>query len=184
MARGKFAHRPRNEPPVLRRRAPFIQINDISNAARYIRSYSQTLNEQGRGISRLFPAGTVVIAITGATIGVTGILTFAACFPDSIVGMQVKPELVTPEFLHIAVEHYKRHVSAEATQTTQPNINLGNLERLKVTVPLLVDQRVITDKLDALQAKVDEVKRLQAETQAELDALLPSILDRAFKGEL
>jgi len=31
---------------------------------------------------------------------------------------------------------------------------------------------------------VDDRKRLQAETQAELDALMPSILDRAFKGEL
>jgi type I restriction enzyme S subunit len=38
--------------------------------------------------------------------------------------------------------------------------------------------------LDALQAEVDSVKRLQAETAADLDALLPSILDRAFKGEL
>ena len=35
-----------------------------------------------------------------------------------------------------------------------------------------------------LQAEVDALKRLQAETAAELDALLPSILDRAFKGEL
>jgi hypothetical protein len=34
-----------------------------------------------------------------------------------------------------------------------------------------------------VQAKVDALKRLQAETAAELDALLPSILDRAFKGE-
>jgi hypothetical protein len=33
-------------------------------------------------------------------------------------------------------------------------------------------------------ASGDGVKRLQAETQAELDALLPAILDRAFKGEL
>jgi type I restriction enzyme S subunit len=39
-------------------------------------------------------------------------------------------------------------------------------------------------KLDALQAEVDELKRLQAEPAAELDALLPAILDRAFKGEL
>jgi len=39
-------------------------------------------------------------------------------------------------------------------------------------------------ELDALQAKVDELKRLQAETAADLDALLPSILDKAFKGEL
>ncbi|MGA3285655.1 MAG: hypothetical protein ABSD57_14510 [Verrucomicrobiota bacterium] len=47
-------------------------------------------------------------------------------------------------------------------------------------------------ELDALQAEVDALKRLQSETTvnntgqaaAELDALLPAILDRAFKGEL
>jgi type I restriction enzyme S subunit len=32
--------------------------------------------------------------------------------------------------------------------------------------------------------KLGMLKRLQAETSAELDALLPSILDKAFKGEL
>jgi hypothetical protein len=37
---------------------------------------------------------------------------------------------------------------------------------------------------EALQAEVDALKRLQAETAAELDALLPAILDHAFKGEL
>ncbi len=40
------------------------------------------------------------------------------------------------------------------------------------------------DELDALQAEVDGLKRLEAETAAELDALLPAILDKAFKGEL
>lgn len=39
-------------------------------------------------------------------------------------------------------------------------------------------------QIDALQAEVDALKRLQAETAAELDALLPAIFDRAFKGEL
>jgi type I restriction enzyme S subunit len=34
------------------------------------------------------------------------------------------------------------------------------------------------------QAQVDALKRVQAETAAELDALMPAILDRAFKGEL
>jgi len=38
--------------------------------------------------------------------------------------------------------------------------------------------------LDALQAKVDSLKRLQDDTAAELDALLPAILDKAFKGGL
>ena len=38
--------------------------------------------------------------------------------------------------------------------------------------------------LDGLSERVDALRRLQAESQRELDALLPSILDRVFKGEL
>jgi type I restriction enzyme, S subunit len=37
---------------------------------------------------------------------------------------------------------------------------------------------------EVLFAEVDALKRLQAVTAAELDALLPAILDKAFKGEL
>jgi type I restriction enzyme, S subunit len=43
---------------------------------------------------------------------------------------------------------------------------------------------VIIVYLDDLQMKVDAVKQQQSQTSAELDALLPSILDKAFKGEL
>ena len=40
------------------------------------------------------------------------------------------------------------------------------------------------NRLAEVQAEVDALERLQAETAAELDALLPAILERAFKGEL
>jgi type I restriction enzyme S subunit len=43
---------------------------------------------------------------------------------------------------------------------------------------------IIQRTLDDLQAKVDAVEQLQADTSAELGALLPSVLDQAFKGEL
>ena len=42
----------------------------------------------------------------------------------------------------------------------------------------------VTAYLDDLQAEIDRLKALQAQTAAELDALLPSILDHGFKGEL
>ena len=38
--------------------------------------------------------------------------------------------------------------------------------------------------LDGLQAKVDDLRRLQAGTQKELDALMPSVLAKAFAGTL
>ena len=42
----------------------------------------------------------------------------------------------------------------------------------------------LATELAGLQAEVDALKRLQIETAAELDALLPALLDGAFKGEL
>ena len=54
----------------------------------------------------------------------------------------------------------------------------------KQTALSFSEQRRIVAELDALQAEVDALKRLQAETAAGLNALLPAILDRAFIGKL
>ncbi|MFZ5819458.1 MAG: hypothetical protein ACOYYJ_06120 [Chloroflexota bacterium] len=37
---------------------------------------------------------------------------------------------------------------------------------------------------DSIQARLASLRELQSQSQGELDALLPSVLDRAFKGEL
>jgi type I restriction enzyme S subunit len=65
-----------------------------------------------------------------------------------------------------------------------PYIRESELVRWQVPVPPIREQRRIMAELDTLQAEVDSLKRLQAETATELDALLPAILDKAFKGEL
>jgi type I restriction enzyme S subunit len=68
--------------------------------------------------------------------------------------------------------------------TGQANVNATKLKALPIAIPPLPKQRSIVAYLDDLQAKVDALKQLQTETSAELDALLPSILDKAFRGEL
>lgn len=45
-------------------------------------------------------------------------------------------------------------------------------------------ERKITVKLDALKAELDALEHLQAETDAELDDLVPAILAKAFKGTI
>ena len=56
----------------------------------------------------------------------------------------------------------------------------AGLMRIPVPVPPYAQQV----RFDSLCREVDALKRLQAETATELDALLPSILDKAFKGIL
>ena len=49
---------------------------------------------------------------------------------------------------------------------------------------LAPDQHRIVAELDAFHADVDRLKRLQTETAVGLDALLPALLEQAFKGRL
>ena len=54
----------------------------------------------------------------------------------------------------------------------------------KQTALSFSEQRRIVADLDALQAEVDALKRLQAESRLRMEQLLPSVLNRAFEGEL
>jgi type I restriction enzyme, S subunit len=94
---------------------------------------------------------------------------------------------VTAEWLYELVRHKAfredaaKHFKGTAGQQRVPE---SFLKQKVIAVPPLPEQRRIVAELNALQAEVDALKKLQAETAAELDALLPAILDRAFKGEL
>jgi type I restriction enzyme S subunit len=65
-----------------------------------------------------------------------------------------------------------------------PTLGLGVIRSAPFNLPPLLEQRCIVAYLGNLQAKVDEMKRLREQALKELDAMLPSILDKAFKGEL
>ena len=66
-----------------------------------------------------------------------------------------------------------KKLMAAAPQATLPIINQTRIGEFEISVPPLAEQRRIVAELDALQAEVDALKRLQAETAAELDALRP-----------
>jgi type I restriction enzyme S subunit len=68
--------------------------------------------------------------------------------------------------------------------TGQANVNATKLKNLPIALPQVDEQHHILKHITGLQRKVDELKNTQLQTAAELDAMLPSILDRAFNGEL
>jgi len=81
----------------------------------------------------------------------------------------------------------RSHVEQNMTGTN-PNIQKIN-QAIILNYPFpsrasLAEQHQIVAYIDDLQAKVHGLKRLQRGTSIELDALMPSILDKAFKGEL
>jgi type I restriction enzyme, S subunit len=73
---------------------------------------------------------------------------------------------------------------ASGTSPTMKNISKEKVLGLLLPQHGIPEQRRIVAYLEHLQEKTAALKALQAETSAELDALMPSILDKAFRGEL
>jgi type I restriction enzyme S subunit len=94
--------------------------------------------------------------------------------------------LVEPRFLArvLTSPDVREDIYAKATGTTVKGIASKRLKQVLLPIPALVTQQQIITHLDEIQGKTNVLDILQAETSAELDALMPSILDRAFRGEL
>ena len=78
--------------------------------------------------------------------------------------------------------HLSKQVKTVATGTNVRRRRLNPLDFLNYEKPLPSRETQMT--LRKVRVEADALKRLQAETAAELDALLLALLDRAFKGEL
>jgi type I restriction enzyme, S subunit len=107
---------------------------------------------------------------------------------DKLIRLQTNCAKIEPRFLELSLaspfsqEHLVQRKTGLAD--AQVNISQAILKATPVAYPPLPEQRRMVTYLDALQAQVDTLKKLQAETVAELDALLRSILDKAFRGEV
>ena len=176
--RGVSKHRPRNDPVLLGGIHPLIQTGDISNCDRYVRSFSATYSEIGLQQSRKWPAGTLCITIA-ANIAKTGVLTFDACFPDSVVGFQPNDQATT-EFIQTWLSFLQKMLEDSAPESAQKNINLAILRDLEVPLPPMAKQRVYVARL----VSIEQMKTAHHESSRELDALFASIQHRAFRGEL
>jgi type I restriction enzyme S subunit len=103
--------------------------------------------------------------------------------------IRIRPDRsrIAPEYLNAYLNSPVEQDEVQARSRTTSglrSLSVGRIKQIEVPVPGLAGQRRIVEYLDGLQAKVDRLKKLQAQTAAELDGLLPSILDKAFKGEL
>jgi type I restriction enzyme S subunit len=176
--RGVSKRRPRNAPELLGGRYPFVQTGDVANCNGYIRGFSATYSEVGLRQSRMWPAGTLCITIA-ANIAKTGILTFDACFPDSVVGFRAA-EPATVEFVRCWLSFVQASLEDNAPESAQKNINLEVLRNLEVPTPDANLQREFARRV----AAIESVKVIGRAALAEADDLFASLQLQAFRGEL
>lgn len=152
--RGKFTHRPRNDPSLYDGPYPFLQTGDVARATKAITAYKQTLNERGLAVSKMFPAGTLVMTIA-ANIGDVAVLDFKACFPDSIVGF-VPSAMVYRDYLFYLFRTMKPEFLREAPVNTQGNLNIDRIGSRGIALPPLPEQEAIVCYVEHATADINK----------------------------
>ena len=156
--RGRFSPRPRNDPAYYGGDIPFVQTSDVVNSNGRITCYSQTLNEKGLAVSKLFPKGTILITIA-ANIGFTGVLQIDMACPDSLIGIGCKENISNNDFLNVFLSTQQRRMNYLAPEGAQKNINIDFLEPYRIPSPTLQEQQKIASFLSAVDKKIEQLTR-------------------------
>ncbi len=146
--------------------------------------------EYRRRTSRGEPApGDIVVVREGGGTGKAGIVEKGQRFSLGQRVMMLRPDRdkIDPRFLlyhWLSPLIYEDHIMSRMMGSASPHLNIGAAKQFPIRLPPLSQQRQLVAYLDGLQEKSDELQRNQAEVAEELQAMLPAILDRAFRGEL
>ena len=183
LGRGKSKHRPRNDSRLYGGIYPFIQTGDIAQSNGRIESHSQTYSEFGLSQSKLWEAGTVCITIA-ANIGDTAILSYPACFPDSVVGFVCDDKKCLPEFFKWSIDMISEDLESFAPATAQKNINLAILNDIELFCPPFEEQKEIVRRVEKMFEKIDRMEQEYHKAAKLCDRLEQATLAKAFRGEL
>lgn len=176
--RGRFTPRPRNNPIYYNGDIPFVQTSDVVNSNGIISHYSQTLNENGLKVSKLFEKGTILITIA-ANIGYTGVLDIDMACPDSLVGI-ICNDGFDNFFLNYLLSIEQERMDRLASAAAQKNINIQFLKPYKLILPKLPEQQKIANFLSQVDQKID----LLSQKVEQLALYKKGVMQKIFSQEI
>ncbi len=172
--RGRFSARPRNDPRFYGGSIPFVQTGDVARANGCIQAYSQTLNDEGLAVSRVFPKGSILLTIA-ANIGHVATSSFDFACPDSVVVIRPKAG-VSMIWLKHALLQKQDELNKLAGQNAQKNINLEMIRPLALATPRLAEQVAIAEILDTYDLAIGTCARLIDAKEIARRGLLENVL--------
>jgi len=128
--------------------------------------------------AKLLPAGTLLIAMYGATAGMTTILGIPACTNQAVCAALPLNDSFDPEFLRHYLVQARPRLLAARHGGAQPNLSQQILKRVLVPRPPTAEQREIGSRL----AVINERIRSAIDRRDELSLLFSSTLYALMTG--
>jgi len=133
--------------------------------------------------AKLFPKGTLLIALYGATIGKLAFLGVEAATNQAVCGIY-KNENIVSNFLFNFLFFKKAYLVKQSIGGAQPNISQGILKNLDIPLPPLPEQKKIVEKIEELFRGLDSGVASLKKAKEQIKLYRQSVLAAAFSGKL
>ena len=128
--------------------------------------------------TKYIPAGTTIMAMTGATCAKTGYVTFKTCANQSVVAF-IQKENCFSKYLFYALQSARQYILTYQTGGAQAGINVQNCKNFILPFFPFCTQQRIANFLDRKCAEIDELAALQETMIAELKKYKQSVITEA-----
>jgi type I restriction enzyme S subunit len=133
--------------------------------------------------AKIFPKGTLLIALYGATIGKLAFLGIDAATNQAVCGIY-KNVNIDSNFLFNFLFFKKAYLVKQSIGGAQPNISQGILKNLEIPLPPLPEQKKIVEKIEELFSGLDSGVASLKKAKEQIRLFKQSVLVSAFNGKL
>ena len=133
--------------------------------------------------AKVFPKGTLLFALYGATIGKMATLGVEAATNQAICGIYENDILIS-KYLYHYLSNKKRKLIGQGIGGAEPNISQTVLKKLIIPISPLPEQRAIVAKIEELFSDLDKGIADLKKAQDQLVIFRQAVLKKAFEGEL
>ena len=173
----------RNEPKYYDGTIPWVKTGDLNDSI--ILEASEYITELGlkKSSAKLFPKGSIIVAMYGATIGKTAKLGIDAT-TNQACAVAIASKIVIPEFLHYFLKSEKQKFIDKGKGGAQPNISQTVIKEHPFPLPPLPEQQRIVAKLDTLFGHLDALKTRLEHIPQLLKEFRQKVLTQTVTGKL
>lgn len=173
----------RSRPEFFNGSIPWVKSGELTDGL--VSEVSEFISEEALAGSsaKLLPAGTLLIAMYGATVGKLGVLARAAATNQAVCAIFPPPEL-DHKFLFWYLRRQRSNLIAKAVGGAQPNISQTILRDLELPIPPIGEQREIVAEIEKQLSRLDEAVANLQRVKANLKRYKASVLKAAVEGRL
>lgn len=162
---------------------PWVKSGELNKGVIYDTEEKITEEAIKNSSAKIFPKGTLLIALYGATIGKLAFLGVDAATNQAVCGIY-QNDSIDSKYIYNFLFHKKQDLVKQGIGGAQPNISQTILKKLAIPLPPLETQQAIVSKIEELFSELDKGIEDLKTAQQQLKTYRQSVLKWAFEGKL